>query len=291
MSPTWGNKFGSVKRVAINLGLIVIGGSVYMIGVNSLLVPQHFLNGGVLGISLLIHYLFPFLGVGLLYALFNLPLFLLGWFHVSRRFILYTLFGIAFFSLATDLIKVPPFPVVEPILAAILAGIICGFGAGIVFRSSGSMGGIDILSVYLYKKMSLRFGLTSFMVNVIVLSLASAIFSLEMGLYTLIFVYTQSRLTDAVITGFNRRQSVLIISDKHHEISQAILTDLHRGVTFLEGIGAYTGRRKEVILSIITMTELARMKELVLSLDPQAFMVINETLEVLGVGHGHKRDY
>lgn len=284
-------KAGPVKRTIISLLLIIIGSLVYIVGLKGILIPKHFLNGGVTGISLIIHYLFPFLGVGWLYAVLNIPLFILGWISVSRRFILFTAFGILWFSLITELIPIPALPLADPILGAILAGIICGIGAGVIFRSAGSVGGIDILSVYLYKRFSLNLGLTSFVVNSLILAGAAVFFNLEMALYTFIFVYTQAKLTDAVITGFNRREAVIIISDKPHEIAETIMTDLRRGVTFLEGAGAYSGTHKEIILSIISLTELARMKELIFHIDPRAFVIVNETTEVLGLGHGERKVY
>ncbi|MBF0528476.1 MAG: YitT family protein [Deltaproteobacteria bacterium] len=279
------------KRTIISLMLIIIGSAVYIIGMKGILIPKQFLNGGITGISMIIHYLYPKLGLGWLYAVLNIPLFIMGWINVSRRFILLTAFGIVWFSFLTEVAPIPAFPMADPMISAILAGIICGLGLGIIFRSAGSVGGIDILAVYLYKRFSLGLGLTSFLVNALILSLAAIFFNLEMALYTLIFVYTQSKLTDAVIVGFSRREAVFVISDRPNDIAKAIMTDLKRGVTFLEGAGAYSGKHKEVILSIITLTELARLKEIVFNIDPRAFVIVNDTAEVIGVGHGERKIY
>ncbi|MEW5724164.1 MAG: YitT family protein [Thermodesulfobacteriota bacterium] len=281
----------SLAQVGQNLFLIMAGSLIFVVGLNSILIPQAFLNGGLVGVSLIIVYLTPSLSVGWVYAVLNVPLLLLGWFSVSRRFIIYTIFGALFFSLAAETVKVAPLPIHNPILAAILAGLICGFGSGLILRSQGSAGGIDILAVYLYRKVSFRFGLTYLIVNSIVLIAGAVFFNLEMALYTLIYVFTSSRVTDAVITGFNVRKSVLVISDRSQEIADHIMTDLERGVTFLEGAGAYTGRQKRIIFSIVTLTELAEVKEMIFSLDPQAFVVVHDTLDVLGAKHGHLRVY
>ena len=274
-----------------NIGLIAAGVLVYIVGMNGILVPKEFLNGGLTGISLMLTYLVPSLNLGLAYAALNIPMFVMGWFTISRSFVYYTGFGIVFFSVAAGLITVPEFPVNEPILAAILAGIICGIGAGLILRSAGSAGGLDILAVYLYKRFSLKMGMTSFITNSAILTAAAFIFNLETALYTLIFIFTQSKLTDAVITGFNRRKAVMIVSDNGEAIARAIMDQFHHGVTFLEGHGAHSGREKRVVMSITTLTELARLKDLAFEIDPNAFMVVNDTLDVLGVNVGRRLQY
>jgi len=279
----------TARQVLANLGLLALGSAIYAVGVNGIMVPHGFFSGGVLGISLIGHYLFPVLGIGLINAVLNLPLYLLGWFHISRRFMLYTAFGIAAFSFLADWLKISPLPVKDPLLAAVLAGIICGLGSGIILRSAGSGGGLDILCVYLNKRLGLRPGVTSILANAVILSFAALLFSLDKILYTLILVFTAAKVMDAVITGFNQRKSILIVSDRSQEIAQAILTQLHRGVTFLQGAGAYTGQQKQVILSVVTLTELARVKELIFGLDSRAFVIINDTLEVLGKWHGQRK--
>jgi uncharacterized membrane-anchored protein YitT (DUF2179 family) len=281
----------TTRQILVNLFLLTVGGAVYVVGLSSILMPQKFLNGGMMGIGLIIYNLFPSVHFGLVYLLLNIPLVVLGWFSVSNRFIVYTGFGILIFSLLAEVIHVSPLPIKEPILAAILAGIICGIGAGIILRSAGSAGGLDILAVYVYRRFSLPMGWTGMMVNTMVLGLGAFFFNLEMALYTLIFVFTQGKVIDSVVTGFNRRKAMLIISDKSREIADAIMTNLRRGVTFLDGTGAYTGNPKQVVFSVIMLTELARVKTLIFAVDPDAFVVINDTLDVLGHGISRQRVY
>ena len=276
------------RQVLVNLFLIAAGSAIYVVGLSGILVPHSFLNGGLLGLSLIFHYLWPSLNLGLLYLVFNIPLFVLGLFRVSRSFILYTGIGVLIFSALTELLTVPPFPVHDKILAAVLAGIICGSGAGLILRSAGSAGGLDILAVYLYKRFSFRVGLTSLISNGLILGAAAIIFGLEAALYTLIFVFTQARVMEIVLTGLNRRKMVLVISEKADEISQAVLSELHRGVTFLEGTGAYSGREKKVLLSVVTMIEMGRIKQIITTIDPHAFIIINDTLDVVGSSVGQR---
>ena len=281
----------SWKRVFLNLSLLALGSAIYAVGLNGVLVPNRFLSGGIIGISLVIHYLVPKFNTGLIYFILNIPLILLGWFTVSRRFILYTFFGMVAFSLSAAYIS-PSLPAIkDPILAAVFAGIICGAGQGIILRSQGSGGGLDVLAVYLYVKMGFRMGTTTTAVNAIIIATAAFCFDLQVALYSLIYVYTSGKITNSVLTGFNQRKSVLIISDQPQAIADQILSRLKRGVTFLHGVGGYSGENKEVIFSIITLTELAKMKEIVFDIDPKAFMVVNDTLEVIGKRHGTRKVY
>jgi len=279
------------KRLSFNLCLLSIGACIFAAGLNGVLIPKQFLSGGVIGVALIFHYLIPMFNIGLIYFCFNIPLIIIGWFCVSRRFIFYTTYGMIAYSLAAAFI-VPRFPPIEnPLLAAVFAGIICGLGGGITLRSQGSGGGLDILAVYLHKRLQLKMGWTSSLANTLILAVGAYLFGLEPALYSFVFVYTSGRVVDAVITGFNQRKSIMIISDSSEVIAEQILTELGRGVTFLKGTGAYTGEHKEVIFSIITLTELAKMKELVFDIDPEAFMVVNDTLEVFGKRHGSRRVY
>lgn len=273
------------------LFLITAGCAVFVVGIEGVLVPQNFLSGGLIGVTLIINHFVPGLGFGAVYFLLNVPLFILGWLKVSKRFILYTGFGILMLSFMSELLTVPAFELSEPILAAILGGIICGMAGGLVLRSQGSAGGMDILAVHLFVKYSLPMGWTSFLVNSMILTWAAFIFGLEAALYSLVFVYTSSRVMDSVLTGFNKRKSVMIVSEQHDEIARAITNELGRGATFLKGSGAYTGREKKVVFSVITLTELSRMKEMVCRIDPEAFLVVNDTLDVLGANLGRRKEY
>lgn len=281
----------SHKFFFYNIGLISLGSIIYIYGLNGILVPQGLLNGGVIGISILLHYLIPVAGIGSIYLLLNIPLVFLGWMHVSRTFMLYTLYGILFFSFTTAIFQPKSLLISDPILAALLAGVLCGVGGGIILRSMGSAGGLDILSVYLNKKFGLRIGSIFFASNALILVAGAFLYDVEQALYSIIFLYTSGRVMDAVITGFNKRKSLLVISESAQDIANVILESKGRGVTFLNGEGAFTQKAKKVILTITTLFELPKMKEMILSIDPQAFIIVNDTLEVLGKQHGKGREF
>jgi uncharacterized membrane-anchored protein YitT (DUF2179 family) len=231
------------------------------------------------------------MGIGLAYFLLNIPLAIIGWMNISRRFMIYSVFGMIFFSLAAATIHPPVPDIKDPILAALLSGIICGIGSGLILRSFGSAGGMDILGIYLNKKFGFRIGSIIFVGNASVLAAGAFFCNIQIALYSMIFLFTCGKVTDSILTGFNRRKALIVISDKAETIAERILNCKGRGVTFLNGEGAFSKKEKKVIFTITSLTELPKLKEMILTLDPDAFMVINDTLEVVGKRHGSGRVY
>lgn len=281
----------SRTSVPLNTLLIVSGCLIYTLGMNSVLIPNKWLAGGITGLAMILHYWFEALDVGWMYFFLNIPLLLLGWFHISRRFIWYTIFGMLFFSLTASRIQLAPANIHEPVLAVIFSGVICGVGGGLILRSIGSAGGLDILAVYLNKRFGIRPGVVILFANSILLSLGSYLLGLEPALYSIAFLFVYTKTMDTVISGWNQRKSILIVSNLSNEIAAHILSEEHRGVTILKGEGAYSGKEQEVLLTITSLTDLPKMKELIFSVDPNAFVVVNNTLEVLGRRHGKLKVY
>ena len=281
--PRWCSRFtlGSLKQVLRNLCLICLGSVLVAVAINGILVPHQFVSGGFIGVALVIHYLFPSFPLALLYLLLNVPVFVLGWTFVGRRFFLYSILGMVIFSAAIAWIHVP-LPVHDKILSALLAGIITGIGVGIILRSSGSSGGTDILSVILVNRFSIRIGTIILAFNVIVLTAASLFFSLDAALYTLIYIYVYSQIINIVLTGLSQRKALFIISPKWQEISQEVIDKVGRGVTFIRGQGGYSGQDEQILYTVITLRELHRIKAIIRQMDPNAFVVVLNTLEVMG---------
>ncbi|MGD8229254.1 MAG: YitT family protein, partial [Desulfobacteraceae bacterium] len=207
----------ALRRIFWNLGLICAGSILCAVSINGILIPNQFLSAGFAGMALVIHYLVPVLPVSWLYFLLNIPLFALGWKYVGRRFFSYSLAGMIIFTLAVQWIQVSV-PVQDKILSVLLAGIITGTGAGIILRSLGSAGGLDILSVIMLQRFSVRLGTTGLAFNSILLVAAAVLFTLERALYTLIYVYVTSYMLNLVVTGLSQRKAVFIISTKWKEV-------------------------------------------------------------------------
>jgi uncharacterized membrane-anchored protein YitT (DUF2179 family) len=272
-----------IKEIGWNLGLLVAGSVLSAVGINGILIPHLFVSGGVTGLALVVHYLAPALSVGLLYVLMNLPLFVAGWFFISRRFFIYSTVGMLIFSAAVQWVQLPvPIPIQDKLLAAMLAGLIMGAGSGIILKSLGSAGGTDILSVILLQHFSIRLGTTVLAFNILVLATAALFFSLEAALYTMIYLYVSSRIVDLVVTGLSQRKAIFIISPQWERISPRILKEIHRGVTILRGQGAYSGKEQRILYTVVTFREVATLKQIVRNEDPGAFVVVSDTTEVMG---------
>jgi uncharacterized membrane-anchored protein YitT (DUF2179 family) len=274
-------------KIIWNLLLLAAGSLLCAAAINGILIPRQFLSGGVGGLAMFIYYLLPALPVGVSYFLLNIPLFVMGWVFVGRRFFFYSLCGMTIFSLIV-LIPMPPLPLKDPLLSALSAGIISGIGGGIILRSMGSAGGLDILSVVLLKRLSVRIGDTVMGFNALLLLASLFWFSLEMVLYTLIYMFVTSQLVNLVVTGFNQRKAVMVVSLKWQEISRQIMDEMQRGVTIVKGEGGYTGQELKILYSVVTFQELSRFKDMIRQIDPQAFVVVTETIEVMGKGIGNQ---
>lgn len=279
--------FISPKQMISDFLLITVGCVLCAIAINGILIPQHFATSGITGISLIIHKKLPAVNIGLIYFLCNVPLFILAWMAVGRRFFFYSLVGMAALSLAVAFIHVE-IHLDDNILNALWAGLISGAGVGITLRSSGSQGGIDIFSVMLLKRFSIGIGNTILAVNCIVLLLVALAYSLEALLYTLIVIYVSTKVASIVITGFSQRKAVMIISPAWQKISQEILKDIRRGVTVIKGEGGYSGREENILYTVVTIREVGSLKRLVQRIDPDAFVVISSTQEVMNYRIGNQ---
>jgi uncharacterized membrane-anchored protein YitT (DUF2179 family) len=270
-----------------NLLMIFAGCVICAIAIKGILVPKQFLAGGVTGLALLAHYVFASLPLGFIYFLLNIPLFVIGWMFVGRRFFWYSLAGMIIFS-AVIFWPFPVFPVEDMILNALTAGIITGFGSGIILRSLGSAGGLDIFSIILFKRFSIRPGTTVMTFHALLLLVALFRLPVERVLYTLIYFFINAYVVNLVVIGLSQRKAIMIISPQWKEISRQIMEKLQRGVTMVQGEGGYSGQQLQILYSVITLTELSRFKEMVRKIDPNAFVVVTETLEVMGKGIGNQ---
>jgi uncharacterized membrane-anchored protein YitT (DUF2179 family) len=275
------------RTILWNLLLLLVGSVLCAVAIKGILVPKQFLAGGVTGLAVLLHYVFAFLPIGIIYFLLNIPLFVIGWMFVGRRFFWYSLAGMIIFS-AVIFWPYPVFPVEDMILNALTAGIISGIGSGIILRSLGSAGGLDILSIILFKRFSIRPGTTVMVFHAILLFVALFSLPMERVLYTLIYFFINAYFVNLVVIGLSQRKAVMIISSHWREINRQIMEKLNRGVTVVQGEGGYSGQPLHILYSVITLTELSRFKEIVRNIDPNAFVVVTETLEVMGKRIGNQ---
>ena len=221
-----------------------------------------------------------------LYLVANIPLFILGYRRVNRRFFFYSLIGTVIFSLAVRWVQVD-IPSGDMISSAVLAGIMMGLGGGIILKSQGSAGGLDILAVFLMRSFSLRLGTTYLSCNLLILAAGTLFFPLERVIYTLIYMFVASKCVDLVISGFSQRKAIMVVT-RHWDRMRGEMLRQAKGATVLDATGAYSGRATKLIYTVVSQNELGRTKEMVRRVDPQAFVVVTNTLEVVNPRIGNQ---
>ncbi|AZR72199.1 hypothetical protein BBF96_01575 [Anoxybacter fermentans] len=274
-----------IRQIIIDYLGIVIGSILIAVGLIIFLIPNRIAAGGVSGLATVIYYLFGF-PVGIVMLIINIPLFLAGVKVLGKHVGFRTLFGIVVLSLATDLLT-PYLPVLtkDPLLASLYGGGIVGLGLGIVFKSRGTTGGTDLIAALLHHFFpAFSIGQGLLLVDAMVIALAGIVFNAELALYAVLSIFVSSKVIDLIQEGLNLAKAVLIISDYSEEIRREILHKMDRGVTTLYGSGGYTGRKKNVLLVIVTRSEVTELKHLVHRIDPKSFVIITEVHEVMGEG-------
>jgi uncharacterized membrane-anchored protein YitT (DUF2179 family) len=273
-----------------NLMLISVGSVLVGYAIKAILVPHGFVSGGISGLGVLLSYVLGWLPPGWWYLLLNVPVLLVGWFSVSRRFFFYTLFGIAAVSAAIELIPWTA-PIHDQFLAVLAGGTLFGAGSGTALRSLGSTGGVDILAVFLNNRYNIRMGQVSFTFNLLLLLSSMFFLDVERALYSLAALFVSAMVMDYFLSMFNQRKMVLVITDFPEEIAETILHRIHRGVTYLNGQGAYTGNPKKILLTVVNNIQLKRLEEAIFTIDPAAFTIVGDTFNVLGRRFSRRKVY
>ncbi len=267
---------------------VTVGSTIAGISINLFLVPHHLLSGGVSGVAMILYFLFHY-PIGVMTTLFNVPIFYLAYKMLDREYVVGALYGLLIFSVALDATSfLASINFIDDILlASVYGGILSGIGSGIIFRVNGSAGGLDIIGAIMKKYYGYSMGSMGFAINLVIMIFAGIFFGAKSAMYTLFAMYAGAVLTDKIVEGFNRKKSIMIISEHHNEISLAILKVLGRGVTILKGEGAFTHQEKKVLLIVVTFTQIAKIKIMVEDIDPTAFMIVQDAAEVSGKGFTH----
>ncbi len=268
------------------LAKILGGCALFALGFDLFLEPHGMNAGGISGLSMVLTHILGFGTVGSINLVINLPLFIIGGWKIGKKFFLGSLLGMLALSVAIDLCAVIPVPELEPLLAAIYGGVLCGGGLGLVFISGGSTGGSDIVVRLLkLRYQNVPIGTINICFDIVVASLTGLVFrNLSSTLYSAIAIFITGQIVDAVVYRFDYSKVAIIVSDCHEKIAQEVGLQLHRGSTYLYGQGAYSGVEKKVILTAVKKQQLAELKQLVVEIDPDAFIIVQEAHQVLGDG-------
>lgn len=264
---------------------ITIGSFITAVGLVAFLIPNKIAAGGVSGLATILYYLFKF-PVGITMFVINIPLLLLCMKELGMKFGIKSLYGTFVISFFVDFAAVfitKPWTT-EPLLAVVYGGVLSGLGLGIVFRSRGTTGGTDLAAALIHKFAKISLGYSLFVIDAMVIVLAGIVFNVEQALYALIAVFITSKMIDVVQEGISYDKAALIISEKYEIISKELLKKMERGATSFKSKGVYTEKEREVLLCVVTQSEVSTLKSIVYSIDPKAFVIVSNVHEVLGEG-------
>nr|WP_188378854.1 YitT family protein [Halobacillus andaensis] len=271
-----------IKHI-IEYSLVILGSFFVALAFNIFLLPNNIASGGVAGISTITKGVFGW-EPGIVQAILNVPLFIMGIVLLGKNFGLKSFVGtmvLPLFVLLTNNFD-PATP--NPLLGAIFGGMGVGLGLGIVFRGRASTGGIDLAAQVLHKFTHLPLGISVAILDGMIVLTSALVFSVEEGLYALIGLFATSRTIDFVQVGLNTSKNVMIITENVEEVRAAILNEIDRGVTVLQGSGGYTERERQVIMCVVQQNEFIKLTQTVKTIDPGAFVVAMNATEVLGEG-------
>ena len=275
-----------IWKSIIHIIKIAVGCCLFAMGFNLFLAPNDLNAGGLSGLAMLFVRTTGWGSVGVITALLNLPLFALADMKIGKRFFFGSFIGMGLSALTLDLFSVLPVPVTEPLIGGLYGGVICGVGLGIVFMTGVSTGGSDIIVRLLkLRYRNVPIGVITIAFDAMVAILTGIAFrNSSLVLYSGVAIFVSGKVLDAVVYSFDYSKVALIISKDHEQVASAIMEKLERGVTYLKGEGAYTGSETKVILTAVKRQQLADLKQLVVDIDPNAFVILQESHQVLGDG-------
>ena len=278
-------KFALILRKML---FLTVGAFIAALAIEVFLAPNNIIDGGVVGISMILSYLTKY-NLGLLVALINIPFMCLAFTKMGKKFVLQTFFAISVFAIALNIFH-EHFVTKDLLLATVFGGIILGAGVGIILKNEGSLDGTEILSLVVSKKWGMSVGEFILGLNLFIYTAAGFVFGLENAMYSMLTYFIAARVIDAVMDGINRSKSIRIISDKSDEIGQALIERLDIGITYIYGQGGYLKNDKKIIYCIASRLELSNLKDVVKEIDPKAFISIVDVHESYGARISRKID-
>ncbi|MBI9081106.1 MAG: YitT family protein [Pseudodesulfovibrio sp.] len=284
------NKLRNITdSLAWNLFLLAAGSFVYVIGYKGVAVHHDFVPGTLYGLAVVAQKIAPEIQLSYWYFLLNIPLFLVAWKSVSKRFFLLNLFSMIVVSILTSFIQLD-MGIENEMYAAIVSGALMGAGCGIIFRSYGSGGGLDVIAVILNRKYGVRIGCFYLVVNLGVMLFALSRFTPDKIIVSFVMLFICSVVTEYVLALFNQRKAVRIMTKKPEELIEVMIQAKYPATIFA-GTGGYTKQRVNMIFSITDNLRLRSLEQLVFDNDPEAIFVVENTFSVIGGSIARRKTY
>ena len=268
------------KDTVISYIIITIGALIAAFAIDTLLIPNTLLDGGVTGISMVISKLSG-ISLSILVLIINIPFVLIGYKHLGKYFLARTIYGMIFFSLFIKLLEIIEPITNEMLLATVFGGALLGIGVGLVIRFGGCVDGTESVALVLTKKLNLSVGQIILIFNLIVYTVAAFLFGIDRALYSILTYFITFKMIDLVSTGLEQTKSAIIITDKGKELAREIYNKLGRTTTMMEGKGLLSGD-KEILYCVLTRIEIYELKKIVSEMDESAFISIGEVTDIIG---------
>ena len=256
------------QRIILQGVQLLIGATIASIGLELFLIPNQVIDGGVVGLSIMGHYMFGNIPFGVFLVVLNLPFLYIGAKHIGKNFAVATVVAV----IVTN----------DPFLAAIFGGIIDGIGVGIIMRAGGSLDGTEIVAIIVDKHSPFSVGEVVMFINLFILSGAGLLFGWDKAMYSLVAYFVIAKMIDVVTKGLDETYAVMIVTDLPIEVTDELNRQLGRGVTILHGQGGYTKLPKEILYCVVNRLEVTKVKDIVLSMDERAFVTINAVHDIVG---------
>ena len=268
------------KDTILSYVIITIGTLIAAFAIDTLLIPNTILDGGVTGISMIISKLSG-ISLSILVLIINIPFVLVGYKHLGKYFLARTTYGMLSFSLFLKLLEIIEPITNEILLATVFGGAMLGIGVGLVIRFGGCVDGTESVALVLTKKLNLSVGQIILIFNLIIYSVAAFLFGIDRALYSILTYFITFKMIDLVSTGLEQTKSAIIITDKGKELAREIYNKLGRTTTMMEGKGLLSGD-KEILYCVLTRIEIYELKKIVSEMDESAFISIGEVTDIIG---------
>ncbi|WP_296898214.1 YitT family protein [uncultured Megamonas sp.] len=275
------NKKSKVSQYLRKYIYIFIGSIITAVGLEIFLIPNNIIDGGVVGISIMLSAItgLPF---GAFLILINLPFLYLGYKHIGKAFAIATTFAVISLSFWSS-VFLPILPVTtDYFLAAVFGGIITGTGVGLIIRNGGSLDGTEIVAILTDRKTVFSVGEIVMFINLFILSSASLVFGWDKAMYSLVAYFVIAKMIDIVLKGLEETYSVMIVTSQHTDILNKLMLEMDKGVTVLHGEGGYTKEKRKILYCVVTRLEIDKLKNMVLDIDEGAFVTINPVSDIVG---------
>ncbi|TYT75988.1 YitT family protein [Desulfobotulus mexicanus] len=273
-----------------NLILITFGAIMYAIAIKGIATPHAFVPGGLFGLASLTYYLTGLLEPGIIFLVLNIPLMIVGGMLLSRRFVLYTIWAILVTTAAFALYPYT-IPIEDQLYAAISCGVISGMGAGIVLRSLGSNGGLDIVALLLLQRYNIGLGKSYFAFNLILYFISFIAFDTDLVIASIIMVFVASATMEYSLSMFNQRKVVFIISNEADTIARRVIDELGMSSTLIPAVGAYLRTERQVLMTVINNVQLKKLEEIVFTEDENSLFIVENTFSVMGASFSKRKVY